>query len=108
MSLTYRYYIIGGRYKNYNFEAFDAAEANLEKRANVEVINPTKNLREWIAANGNRKPNDLEYDELRERDLCAMKDCHCVYLLKDWEICGDACDELKCAIENGLEIELEL
>ena len=112
MNKTEKIYIAGPMrgYENYNFPAFDAAEALLRSRCWIP-INPAAMDRiqegwdkyppeDW-------KPSPAFNQRVMRRDLDALFGCYAIYMLTGWVASEGAQVELALALYLGLSVFYE-
>lgn len=101
-----RAYIAGpmrGR-RMYNFPSFDAAAERL-RALGYDVVNPADMSR---AAGVEKVVSDpAVFNRLIAEELCEVRACDAIYLLRGWERSAGARDELEVALSHGLEVMVE-
>ncbi len=94
-------------YKNLNHEAFDRAEKNLKSKIIYDPINPAKLDKEY----GLDPSKEMSKKELRDallRDIEAVFESDCIYMLRGWERSEGARMEHALAVALGMSIQYEL
>ena len=96
-------------YPNHNFEIFDELEKHLNS-FNIECINPANTARKYFEhedffqKDGSVNKESQSFHDMINEELDALKTCDTIYLLPGWEESFGAKNELKIAIENGLNV----
>lgn len=79
----------------FNYPAFNAAEAAIRERYGCRVLNPA------------RQPDGLEYDEYMRRGCADVVSATVVIVLPGWRKSKGAQEEMACAAIHGIRV-LEL
>ena len=92
---------------NYNFDAFNAAEARLKEKG-LQVFNPAKMGAEFIAQYGDGPKGSDNYFKLIELSADVLR-CYCdaIYLLNGWQNSEGARGELILALNKGYKVFME-
>lgn len=100
-----RVYVAGpmSGYKNWNFEAFDAAAADLRSRG-YEVINPVDLDRDVGFDPATSSPEDFDLPAAIKRDIEALITCHAIVMLPGHENSKGATAERHVAQWGGLDV----
>lgn len=83
-------------------KTFQAAEDRLREEGH-EVLNPARSINDLMQSIG----WEPSYNAILAMDLCMMRDCDAIYMLKGYESSNGTRTERAMAVKYGLELMYE-